>query len=295
MKKIIPLLTISGLLILSGCSNGNTSIDNKKDVLLTVGDEEITHGEVFDVLKMNGNVDPIIAALNKQVVEIAVPVTKELEKQADKALAEAKETVGDGDAWTTFLSDGGFKDEVDFYENEILFKIREGLITTSYINENLEDMLVEYTPTQLQIIAIDNEESATEAFNKLEEGTDFDDLKSYDNVETNDPSTRIVLQPELSKATWDAIDKTENGETISIVGNDATLETYYLVKVIEKDSSVFESEVVSVIAESTATNGEALTMAQEALHRYLTLVDYKIHDASIYSFLLGTNPAYTRD
>lgn len=295
MKKLFPLLGLSSLLILGGCSDGSTTISYENDAIITVGSNSITHGEVYEVLKVSGNVTPVIDALKTQIIEVAVPVTEEVEALAQAELTTAKETIDDEDEWTAFLSDSGYENEDDFYETTVLPTVRKNLITTNYITTFWETFNSSYSPIKLEVIAIDNEEDATTAYEEWTNGTEFEDLKSYANVTEVDSAEHVYFSSDFSTATLTAINETEVGEVVDFIGNDASLTNYYLIRVVENDVDEFLEDAISAIESSTTTNADGLTVEEEAIAYYLAEIDYAIHDATIYAYLISNSSAYSRD
>ncbi len=294
MKKLFPIVALSGLLVLGGCSDASTTITNNKDVLISVGDQTITTGDVYNVLQISGNITPVVTALNKQIIEVAVPISEELETAAKAELEDVKAEVG-SDNWDAFLEDSGYADEEDFYQNAILYTLREPLITSAYVKEKQDELFEQLKPLQLQVIAINNQEQANEAYQKLKDGTAFEDLLSYANAEGYVTDTSIYTNEMLPSSLWTKIEETEDGTYVDAIGNDDTMTTYFLVNKISSEVANYEDEAITTIANSTNTNDEGLTMEQTALKYYLDEISYGIYDATIYSALLGTNPAYTRD
>ena len=80
----------------------------------------------------------------------------------------------------------------------------------------------------------------------------------------------------------------------SQTSNNPETATYYLIKVIDAKTNEFKDEAISVIAASTATNEDGLSISEEAFNYYLNKVGYGIHDAIVYSALLSESAKYER-
>lgn len=297
MKKLTMIFACALLLVVSGCSDASTNVSNHSEALITVGDEKITKGDLYEGLSVQGEITPITTAMDKQVVKVAVPVTDEIEKEAKASLASYKESVGE-DNWTDHLSSNGYKDEDDFYKNSILLNIRKGKITENYVKENFDELNEQYKTRKLQIMVCEDKDKAKEAIAALKENDDMSAVATKYGVTTtyNGSEGIYTNQSGIPSAVWNEIMNTKDGKTFSSAIHDSTTGTYYIVKVVSsKAKKEFKDDAINTIKNLTTTNEDGYTIEEVAYNYYLNKAGYSIHDATIYSYLLNNSKKYTEE
>lgn len=297
MKKLTMLFACALLLVVSGCSDASTSVSDSSEALITIGDEKITKGDVYEGLSIQGEITPITTAMDKQVVKIAVPVTDEIEKEAQSSLASYKESVGE-ENWETHIASNGFKDEEDFYKNSILLNIRKGKITENYVIENFDKLNDQYKTRKLQIMVCEDKDKAKEAISALKENDDMSAAATKYGVTTtyNGSDGIYTNQSGIPSAVWNEILNTKDGKTFSSAIHDSTTGNYYIVKVVSsKAKKEFKDDAINAIKNLTTTNEDGYTIEEVAYNYYLNKAGYSIHDANIYSYLLNNSKKYTEE
>lgn len=297
MKKLTMLFACALLLVVSGCSDASTNVTDSSDALITLGDEKITKGEVYEGLSVQGDITAIATAMDKQVVKIAVPITDEIEKEGQASLASYKESVGDAN-WEEHLASNGYKDEEDFYKNSILLNIRKGKITENYVTENFNELNDEYKARKLQIMVTEDKDKADEAITALKENDDMSAAASKFGVTTtyNGSEGIYTNQSGIPSAVWNEILNTKDGKTFSGAILDSATGNYYIVKVVSSNAKKeFKDDAINAIKNLTVTNEDGYTIEEVAYNHYLNKAGYSIHDANIYSYLLNNSKKYTEE
>lgn len=297
MKKLTTLFACALLLVVSGCSDASTNVTDSSDALITLGDEKITKGEVYEGLSVQGDITAIATAMDKQVVKIAVPITDEIEKEGQASLASYKESVGDAN-WEEHLASNGYKDEEDFYKNSILLNIRKGKITENYVTENFNELNDEYKARKLQIMVTEDKDKADEAITALKENDDMSAVASKFGVTTtyNGSEGIYTNQSGIPSAVWNEILNTKDGKTFSGAILDSATGNYYIVKVVSSNAKKeFKDDAINAIKNLTVTNEDGYTIEEVAYNHYLNKAGYSIHDANIYSYLLNNSKKYTEE
>ena len=299
MKKLAMLVCCALLLVVSGCSDASTNVSDKNEALITVGGEEITKGDVYEGLSSRGNITPVTTAIAKQVVKKAVPVTKELEKEAKDTLESLKQSVG-ADKWENYLKTNGFKDEKDYYENSVLLNARVAKITEAYVTKNLVELAKEYEVRKLEIMVTPDKDKANEAIDalKAEKKPDFKAAaaKYGDTSKYNGSEGIYTNQSGIPDAVYSNLLTLKDGEMFEKAIFDDATSTYYIVRVVSsKAKTEFKADAINAIKNITTANAEGLKIDERAFNFYLNETGYAIHDAAIYAELLKNSLKYQED
>ena len=191
MKKILTAVcALAFLLTMSACSDATADVSNKKTAIVTIGGTKITNGDVYSALKASGDISYVEEAMTIQVVNNAVETTEEIEAEAQETLATLKESIGD-DEWETYITELGYDDEDDFYENYILYTIKSEYLTTTYVEELYDEFYEELEIRKLQIMQVDSD-NLSDIVAALEDGEDFYDVaQEYGILDTYDGRAAI--------------------------------------------------------------------------------------------------------
>lgn len=299
MKKLAMFVGCALLLFVSGCSDASTNVSDKNEALITVDGEEITKGDVYLGLSSRGNITPVTTAISKQVVKKAVPVTKELEKEAKETLESLKKSVGE-DKWSDYLKTNGFKDEEDYYKNSVLLNARIAKITEAYVSKNLVELAKEYEVRKLEIMVTPDKDKANEAIAALSKEKK-PDMKAAattygDTTKYNGSEGIYTNQSGIPNAVWSNLLTLKDGEMfVKPIFDDAT-STYYIVRVVSsKAKTDFKDDAINAIKNVTTANAEGLKIDERAYNYYLNEAGYAIHDAAIYAELLKNSLKYQED
>ena len=303
MKKKLMAIFCGSLLILSGCSDATTSVENDDKVLITVGDEDITKGDIYTGLVATGNITPVSEKMTEILVDKVVPVTEEIEKSAKETLASYKESYGD--KWEETYKTSGYETEEDFYNNVVLLNTRVPLITDAYIKDNFTELAKRFKPRKAEIIEIADIEKTEEAL-KAAKAKDADFTKiadTYGVTTTYNGSEKVYNSHSgLADVLWTNISSVEkNGTIIDKVLQDTTSGSYYLVRVTNISPKKFEDEAIASIKSITidtttadADGNTELSLADQAFQYYLQKYKYSIHDINVYESLLSASKKYER-
>lgn len=299
-KKILALFC--GVLFITGCSDATTQVNDKNSVLIKVGDEEITKGDLYTALVAQGNITPIETRMYKILVDKLVPVTEELEKEAKEKLDGYKETYGD--EWEKAYKDAGYESEEVFYNDVVLLNARVSKLTELFVADDFNALAKEFKPRKAAIIEVSDVTKAEEALAAAKEkDSDFAEVaKTYGTTTTYKGEAAIYnTNSGLSDVLWNNIVGAEKDNTvIDKVLQDTTSGTYYIVKVINVDPSKFKEEAITSITKinidtTTDANGNTpLSLADQAFVYFLNKYDYSIHDINIYQILLASSKKFQR-
>ncbi|OCN05208.1 hypothetical protein A4S06_02155 [Erysipelotrichaceae bacterium MTC7] len=294
MKKKLLTVACASLLLVSGCSNATTQVEDDNKVLITIGDEEITKGDIYTGLVAQGNITPVQRAMSEILVDKLVKVDDEIKKAADEDLAYYKETYGD--QWENTYKSYGYADEESFYNDVILLNARMNKLTSLYVKANLADLAKEFSPKKAQIIQVKDEAKAKEALAAAKKkDADFAAVaKEFGDEGTYNGSEAIYnTNSGLPDVAWKYIEEASKKGVVDKVLQDPTAETYYIVKVTQTNYEKFKDEAITNISEITITESTEedapKPLADRAFAYYLKKYDYSIHDVKIYQELLSSS------
>ena len=142
MKRIVTGLCAALLLFtMVGCSDATTNVSDKNETLITIGNEKITKGDIYEGLLAQGNITPVTEALTKAIAAKAVETTDEI-KDSAKASMDALKT--NNKDWDAYLKTNGYTNEDELLD-ELIVQVKESKILEvnipnddRYIIENSE-------------------------------------------------------------------------------------------------------------------------------------------------------------
>lgn len=296
-KKILAVFCGS-LVFLGGCSDATTQISDKSEVLITVGNDKISKGDIYNGLLAQGSVSTIENQITKFLVDKEVPVSEELEKEAKKTLKEYREAYGDD--WKKTYKNAGFETEEAFYEDVVLVNTRAEKLTAAYIEQNYEDSIERFNPRKVQIIEIEDAADAEKAFEMAQENdSDFEAIAKEYGTKTY-KGTEAIYNSEsgLPDVVWNKIDAAVGDDVlIDSILQDVSNEKFYIVRVTNSITETFKEEAIENMKEISGTitsSDTGLKLSEEAFNFFLKKYDYSIHDITVYEALLSASEQYKR-
>lgn len=292
MKKLLTTTCAALFLFtLVGCSDATTNVSDNSKALITVGDNEIQKGDLYNGLQSQGNITPVTDALNEAIAAKAVKTTKAIKEEANASLKTLKETNTD---WDAYLKSNGYKNEKALLTS-LVNKVKENQLTSQYIKDEYANLSTYFEIRELQIIAVTDTAKVKDAQNAAKKGEDMTALATTygDTTTYNGASAIYTNKSGLPTNVWKETLKTKDGKATKAI-LDTPTNTYYIVKVVSSKADKLKDNAITAISSLSATNDSGLTIADEAFKFYLDKFDYDIHDATVYSALLTQSSKYER-
>lgn len=295
MKKMSLPLCLALLLLIGGCSDATTNVDDKDDTLISIGDESIEKGDVYTSLLATGNINPVTNEIKLMLADKAVKTTKELETTAKANLASQKESIG-VDNWDDYLKNNGYKNEDDFYKKNVLPSVKANELKTTYVKELFDTLVKDLEVKKIQVIMFDDKTKLEQAQKELKKNDDFAALATQFGKTDTFNGTEIIYSNKgtIPASVYNEIVKLKKGKTSDAIP-DANTGYYYIVKMVEPNASKFKEEAQAFLNNLTYTDESGLAFDDIIFKHYLDKFDFSIHDASVYAALINNSAKYAND
>lgn len=277
MKKIISLLLVS-LLLLTGCSDKQTTISNSKDVIFTIDGSSYTKGDLYDMIKLAGGADYTVS-LAKKTLNAGIEVTDEMRAAAEAELKSLITSSGE-EKFNTSLSNAGYDSQEQYLEEVLIPKQQESAAIKAYATTNYETLASTYVLRKVRIIEVKTEALGTEAIAKLKNGSTFSEVAKEYNQSSTYTGTELISTKETTTAANVLPDTVQT--QVEALTQPALIETvitdsskYYVVQVIATSPALFTDEGIALLA--------TLTSVSESFYKEaFANADFTIYDKDIY-------------
>ncbi|MEG0526669.1 MAG: hypothetical protein RR531_04060 [Longicatena sp.] len=291
MKKLVSLMAVAMVFTLVGCKDAYVDVSKSDDTLVTVGDQKITKGEVFDIIKTTyGASYTLNEALNIVVDKEKIALTDEMKKTADEQLATLKSSGGDD--FTQRLKDNGYESEDDYKEKEIYPNLRQQGLVRKYVESKQKALFKTYSPRKAAIIEAESKEKAQSALDAVKGGKSMSEAASEFGVTTTYKGEEAIYTSKSSLPTvvFDKLKAAEKAELVSAIVEDTTNQKYYVVNITNIDPTSFKEEAIDAIVTTGSTD-----LSTSASIFYLKKYDFQVYDKDVYDGLKSVNEEYVAD
>lgn len=279
MKKLLVILSLS--LVLVGCGNKTTNVSNSSDVLIKVGNQSITVGQVYSQMMATDSTAIIKQMASRIIFDKEVPMDDALKAEADTQLQEFIDSVGEN--LDVYLQYYGYKDKDDYYNNGIIPSLQQEKLVRNYLTENFDAVAAGYRPKKIRLIEITDATLAAEALAEIKAGVDFSVVAEKYSTSTYPGDEELVNNTSsIPSVVIEFIDYLTT-PTLSEVLTDGT--TNYIVQVTNADTNKLKDEIIeSFTFDSTFTD--------KTLESYFVKYNFTIYDKSVYDLFIQTYPNY---
>lgn len=279
MKKLLVILSLS--LVLVGCGNKTTNVSNSSDVLIKVGNQSITVGQVYSQMMATDSTAIIKQMASRIIFDKEVPMDDALKAEADTQLQEFIDSVGEN--LDVYLQYYGYKDKDDYYNNGIIPSLQQEKLVRNYLTENFDAVAAGYRPKKIRLIEITDATLAVEALAEIKAGVDFSVVAEKYSTSTYPGDEELVNNTSsIPSVVVEFIDYLTT-PTLSEVLTDGT--TNYIVQVTNADTNKLKDEIIeSFTFDSTFTD--------KTLESYFVKYNFTIYDKSVYDLFIQTYPNY---
>lgn len=269
MRSIKNVLAVAGcVLLLTGCSNAVAEIPDGNKVMIKVGDHSITKSDMFASMKANGAEMIYNDAMNV-VYDAEVPVTEELQAQADESYANFEQAYG---GYMNTLLDYYKTDKEGYIRDYILPEIRFHELQTRYVDEHMSDLITKYEPVMVSELSYGDAESAQNALEGLKDTVPENEqfiavVDSSDGIHSNDLITAM---------------KTSEKNSWQIYTDDDASE-YFLYYTRDLDPEADKTALSSAFAGLES-------VASDVSDHYLKQHKFKVYDIDLYNLISQAHP-----
>ena len=139
MKKKLLLLSLCGLLIISGCGGQKVKLKDGKEIVASIKGKEITAEELFDELKSQYGTTTVVNAIDEYIANKEVKTTDTMKENAKKQIEEMKQYYESMEqSWSDVLAQYGYKDESSLVDDYVLNAKKEEVVK-NYLKKEVTD------------------------------------------------------------------------------------------------------------------------------------------------------------
>lgn len=288
MKFKKALLAAGCVLLLAGCSTGQTTISDGSEVLMTVGDQKLTKEKEYALIKDYSGPQTLISLVNKQIYDKEVGRPDDMMAKQREILEDYKQTPGFEDQ----IKSLGFADTEDYLDRALVPNAQAQELAKKYFTDAKEDIISEFDPVLAVIIETDSEDNANKALDALKNGEDAGKVgaqygledSGYTGQEQIVTTADTALPEELRNAIQDA---GKDGVIDQVFTNDTSTDNkeYYVASVVSRDYDQNLSKIISALSSNQ-------TISNDCQVYYLKKYDFEIHDQFIFDYFKAMNPDY---
>lgn len=286
LKKIFALSAAA--LMLAGCGNGETTIPDGSEVIMTVGDKKITKGTEYTLVKDYYGPSMGLTLANRLLYD------KEIGRPED-VVQEAQEQLDD------YASSEGFEDQIkaigfdsleDYRDTALVPGVQSTRLQEKYFTDAKEEIIQNFDPVLAVIIQTDSEDNANKALEELKNGQDAGkvgaqyaaDGATYTGTEQIVSTADTTLPTTLLNAIQDA---TKDGVLDQVFTNDTSTDDkeYYVASVVSMDYDKNLKKIISALSSNQ-------TIQSDCQVYYLKKYEFEVHDQFLFDYYKANNPEY---
>lgn len=282
-EKVLTLAAAVGCCCtLTGCSDASAKLSDSKTVLFTIGDTDVTKGEVYSTMMTMSGASTCINDATNTIAKKEVEVTDEITEQAKSTLDTYKSMYGD--SFTSYLEQAGM-DEDSYLNDYLIPSLLASKMTEKYVEENFDSLCKAYKPFKATILEFTSEDDLNAAKAEIEGGTDPGTAASNHNSSSSGTSTLYTNEStDIDSYVRTAISAlTPEDGWQEVKSSDGA--AFNLVRVDADDPDDFKDEAVSALANISE-------VSSASTNYFFKKHKFHIYDITLYNGISADYPDY---
>ena len=277
-KKIVALMLSA--MVLAGCSDGHATISNANEKLFSVGNTTVTKGDVYSSLFNSIGSYVVISDATKAVLNANVPITDEINAEADETMSSYEALYGD--ALDTMVASYGYKDAQDYRDNGVIPSIQAKALYEMYVTDNWDTIKQDKNPKKGVIISVSDADTAANVMNALNEGAELADVISEYSLSHSGSEELIYADSDYPVEVMTMVNSATDATYATVTCSDGSI---YVLSVTQNDPEAIKEEVVADLALTEDIQVAALT-------HYIKAAGFKVYDRDLYDTIKLSYPEY---
>lgn len=277
-KKIVALMLSA--MVLAGCSDGHATISNANEKIFSVGNATVTKGDVYSSLFNSIGSYVVISDATKAVLNANVPVTDEINAEADETMSSYEALYGD--ALDTMVASYGYKDAQDYRDNGVIPSIQAKALYEMYVTDNWDTIKQDKNPKKGVIISVSDADTAADVMNALNEGTELTDVISEYSLSHSGAEELIYADSDYPVEVMTMVNSATDATYATVTCSDGSI---YVLSVTQNDPEAIKEEVAADLALTEDIQVAALTY-------YIKAAGFKVYDRDLYDTIKLSYPEY---
>ncbi len=276
------------LVLLAGCSTGQTSVSDGSQTLMTIGNKTIDKEDEYNLMKWVYGPTSAINMVNNMIYDKEIGLTDEIKKEAQKTLDQYKAMEG----FEEQIIAMGYESAEDYMNQVLVRPLQKSALQEKYFSEAKQEIIDQFDPVLALIIETDSQDNANKALEALKNGEDGGKVGAqYASEDANYTGMEEIITTEdttLPTPLLNAIlDATQDGVLNEVYTNDTSTDDkiYYVAKVVSRDYD----KNLPMIIKALSSNNEIATDSQVF---YLKKYDFEVHDQDLFDYYKVMNPEY---
>ena len=277
-KKIVALMLSA--MVLAGCSDGHATISNANEKLFSVGNTTVTKGDVYSSLFNSIGSYVVISDATKAVLNANVPITDEINAEADETMSSYEALYGD--ALDTMVASYGYKDAQDYRDNGVIPSIQAKALYEMYVTDNWDTIKQDKNPKKGVIISVSDADTAANVMNALNEGAELADVISEYSLSHSGAEELIYADSDYPVEVMTMVNSATDATYATVTCSDGSI---YVLSVTQNDPEAIKEEVAADLALTEDIQVAALT-------HYIKAAGFKVYDRDLYDTIKLSYPEY---
>lgn len=285
MKKS-SILSISLILLLTGCQGHVTSVKNGDSQVMKIGDTTYTKEDIYDLEKADNGASTTMSDIQQMIYNKEVGRTDAIKEQAQK---QYNNYAKNNDDFSKQLKSNGYTKQS--YINDVLIPtIQADKLVDKYFKANKKAIKKEYKPSKAIILECDDEKTAKKALSALKKGTKQNEVyKQYQSDNANFSDEAVLITTKTNGVPTRLVNtlykQKKTGIVDEVFSNNENSSLYY-VTILQTNNY---DKLTGDLKDELSSDSD---FASDCLQYYLKKYNFEVHDQDIFDYLRNNNPEY---